>query len=331
MTNEVTPYQLTVRDLREQIAEIAENTVVVLALPPGLASDPEFETLSNVELEHSGGATLLVRPSMSKPIANATTIVGSETLAGESAASARVVKAIEHSEPCNRKLRRMAELYLERGTLPRDRRAKILDAVSAVQWKFTVASVHLEDLWRVSENARLSLFDLAKNSVLEHRWDEEEMLDATRHLEAFLFQARAFLDVYMRLCCEVLARRCPPLMSTKEFKNALADALPGAEQRAANMQAFFDDEVFGDQKWGSLLRALRDKIAHRDEIRPSRDGIETTLDVRLDWPTIRRMTYDRLAQDFQNGVFELVRSTSPWLFELGWKSGPYDAAAWDAG
>lgn len=225
----------------------------------------------------------------------------------------------------------MSERYLKRHAVPNEQAKLILDAVSAVQWKFMVSSVHLEELWRVSERTRLTLPEVIENAVTLHRWDERARFDATRHLESFLFQARSFIDVFMRLVCEVLSSSPPVYMSVDDFRRALRDVPVWTSERAERLRQYFDHEVFGMSSWGTLVRSLRDKIAHRDSLRPSQTGQEHVAGIRLDWPTIKGLTFERLAQDFHSGAFELVRSAGPIIFDSEWYSGPYRANAYDAG
>lgn len=239
--------------------------------------------------------------------------------------------AFRHPEPASKKIAQMAEVYLKRHAVPNEQAKLIVDAVSAVQWKFMVSSVHLEELWRMSERARLTLPELIENAVTLHRWDERDRFDATRHLESFLFQARSFIDVFMRLGCEALSSSPPVYMSVDDFRRSLCEAPAANHDRAERLQQYFDREVFGLSSWGTLVRSLRDKIAHRDSLRPSQAGQEHVAGIRLDWPTIKGVTFERLAQGFHNGAFELVRSASPIVFDSAWYSGPYRANAYDAG
>ena len=74
---------------------------------------------------------------------------------------------------------------------------------------------------------------------------------------------------------------------------------------------------------------LRDKIAHRDILRPGADGVETIAGVQLDWPTIRGLSFERFGQEFLEGASKMLQVTSEHLYLLPWHSGPYDPDAWD--
>lgn len=101
---------------------------------------------------------------------------------------------------------------------------------------------------------------------------------------------------------------------------------------------YFENKVFAKssenwlspENWGALLQSLRDKIAHRDKLRPSYDSDENLVDdVLFDWPTLRETTYDRFCQYMQNGMFYMLHDLSKMLYELEWKPGPYKEGLWD--
>jgi hypothetical protein len=72
------------------------------------------------------------------------------------------------------------------------------------------------------------------------------------------------------------------------------------------------------------LVSLRDKVAHRDRVRPTFKGVETLPTGELfDWPTIQGVTYDRFCQTMKNGLFEMLRELFPLLYEREWIAGPY--------
>jgi hypothetical protein len=127
-------------------------------------------------------------------------------------------------------------------------------------------------------------------------------------------------------------------MSTKTFFRALhrVNEAPFAE-KAQWLQDYFHNKVFGTSNWtgqnpnnwGSLLQSLRDKIAHRDRLRPSFNSDGTPVrKVLFDWPTLRDITFDRFCQYMQNGMFALFTDVSPVLYEVEWKPGPFKPNLW---
>ena len=127
-------------------------------------------------------------------------------------------------------------------------------------------------------------------------------------------------------------------ISTEKFFKALGrvQQSPFAE-KARKVRDYFDTRVFGSSDWegldpndwGSLLTSLRDKVAHRDRLRPSFDSEETLIGkVLFDWPTLKSITYDRFCQYMQNGMFAFFTDVSPVLYGLEWKAGLYRPDLW---
>jgi len=127
-------------------------------------------------------------------------------------------------------------------------------------------------------------------------------------------------------------------MSRKRFDRALKNVPQSPlSEKAVQVKEYFDTRVFAPsaqswlspENWGTLLESLRDKIAHRDRLRPSFDSDETLVGkVLLDWPTMQKTTYQRFCQYMQNEMFYLVTDISPILYELDWKAGPYKPDLW---
>lgn len=61
---------------------------------------------------------------------------------------------------------------------------------------------------------------------------------------------------------------------------------------------YFKQNVFGLNQWGSILKSLRDRVAHFDRIRPSK----ITSDEGLEELTVTGLGLERIAQDFENGT-----------------------------
>jgi hypothetical protein len=134
----------------------------------------------------------------------------------------------------------------------------------------------------------------------------------------------------MLFICLLLKTGHQGSISTQKFYKALRKDLPEPfSTKALQISEYFNECVFGEDvnkdltmpNWGSLLSELRNKIAHRDRIRPSFESDETlTGGVLFNWPTIRGLTYDRFYQYIQNGMYYLFKDTNPILFDVEWKS-----------
>ena len=123
-------------------------------------------------------------------------------------------------------------------------------------------------------------------------------------------------------------------ISTDRFYKRLANAKPDfLRARAKCVEEYFNSKVFGKEKevdimspknWGSLLKSLRDKIAHKDRINFSMNSPDRIIhDIHLDFPTLKDLTYDRFCQAMENGIFIMVEDLFPILYDLEWQAGPY--------
>jgi hypothetical protein len=235
--------------------------------------------------------------------------------------------------PPLQKAKRMQELYLSRNVqfYSEEQTAKIQRWFSSVQYRYLSAHIHLEELWTLSMACRWSMLDVLDNAIDKHTWSDDDLLIGSMYLENFLLHARAFLNIYMFYICLLMNIPNPGTMTIDAFQKHMRSVQePRFAKRAERLSQYFDENVFADGAWGKLLKELRDKITHRENLRPSTDGNEVIAGVLLDWPTIRSMTFERFAQEFSNGAFEMLRTTSPILFELEWKSGAYKEDLWDA-
>ena len=110
-------------------------------------------------------------------------------------------------------------------------------------------------------------------------------------------------------------------MTRKNFTKQVKRVEEPFAERAGAIWRYIEDRVFGEQRWGALVRDLRNKIAHVGELYPGEDGDETAAGIFLDWPTVQGLTLERLAQDFQNGAFDLFADLAEPLFLCKWKAG----------
>jgi hypothetical protein len=238
------------------------------------------------------------------------------------------------------KLRAMQNIYFQRNTdlYSTQEINQINYFLKAVSFKFYLTILHLEQLWALSDNKRMQVIDALENSLDRLETSDEELLLISFAFEGFLLQARTFLDFYMLYICKVLKTGYEGSMSRKTFNSELRKAQQGPLAKTAEqVRRYFDVEVFREsskgalqsEEWGTLLVSLRDKIAHRDLLRPSFNSSETLVGgVLFDWPTLKDTTYERLCQHIDNGMFELFREVSPILYGLEWKSGPYRTDMW---
>lgn len=176
-----------------------------------------------------------------------------------------------------------------------------------------------------------SLWPAIENSLTTLNCSDDEQVLVSFALESFLFEARSFLDVYMVFVCLLLRTGfAKGHMSVTGFYDELDKANePPFSQKAQWTRKYFDTEVFGHEEnpaaevsrkdWGTLVRSLRDKIAHRDVINLSFNSKENFInDIHLDWPTVKGITYHSFSETVGNGIHELFYKGLCQIYELRW-------------
>jgi len=253
-----------------------------------------------------------------------------------------VERTRRYSDNFPRKLKAMQDIYLRKNAnlYTKSEEKELRYYLDVVLYKFLLVDLSLEQLWALSMAKRSELLQALENSLDRLDCSDDEQLLMSFALECALFESSAFLDVFMLYTCLLLKASPIVYMTKSKFYRSLKGikAAPFAE-KAAGVKTYFDTKVFGDPKqpagfadpnWGDLVISLRDKIAHRDRLRPSFDGDERLLDkVLLDWPTLRGLTYERFIQSVQSGMWLLAgQDLAPVLYDLEWKPGPYKPHLW---
>ena len=157
--------------------------------------------------------------------------------------------------------------------------------------------------------------------------------------ESFLFQFRSFIDFFMLYVCLLLKTDHKGKISKEKFYKSLKRKFEkDHHSKALYVDDYFRTHVFGQNEfnglsqnnWGALLIDLRDKIAHRDKIRPSFKSNEKLMDrILFNWPTIQDLTYDRFYQSIENGMFSLFSDVITHIYNLKWISGKVNYNSWD--
>lgn len=235
------------------------------------------------------------------------------------------------------KVSTMQEIRLQSNpdTYTAERAEQIRYYLKAVLYKFQLVTLSLEQLWALSETKRTDLFSALENSFDRLDTSDNELLLISFAFEGVLFQVMACLEFYMLYLCfflQILPVDYRGKMTTSKFFTTLKKAQKeGPTKKTALVEKYFNTKVFGEDKqdawhpnnWGTLLISLRDKVAHRDRLRPSFDSNETLIGkVVFDWPTLNGITYDRFNQSIENGLFCLLKELSSVLYELEWQPGP---------
>ncbi len=203
--------------------------------------------------------------------------------------------------------------------------------LESVIYKSFLVRIAIEQLQTI-RHGRMneSLWEAIENSLCSLSCSEDEQVMLSFAFEAFLFEARSFLDVYMTFICFLLKTGWTKgHMSRSKFYQELDKTKFSFKEKAKWVKKYFDTKVFGEvdidneaifrDDWGTLLKSLRDRIAHRDIIDLSFDSKEKFLnDILLDWPTIKEITYHQLAETVGNGIHALFYEVLCHVYELRW-------------
>jgi len=203
----------------------------------------------------------------------------------------------------------------------------------ALLHKFHMAGLALEQLWALSYETRASLWLAVEQSLHKLDLNDDDLALTSFVFDTFLFHARAYLDFFMLYVIHVLKLGQKGSMSKGKFFKRLKQQ-PNHElyDKSSVVSQYFTSEVFGEHtsngltqnNWGTLLTELRNKVAHRDILRPSFESQEKLLnEVLFNWPTIQETTLERFSQQMQNGMFCLITDVGEVLLDREWIAGPY--------
>jgi hypothetical protein len=241
----------------------------------------------------------------------------------------------QYADAMHLKVGLMQEVYLQRNlNIYSETEVKqVREYLKAALYKFYLSTLSLEQLWSMSHTKRDDIVVALQNSLDNLDCTDDELLIISFVFEGFLFLSRSFLDFYMLYLCLALKTGYEGSISQEKFYKSLERSKDSVlSVKAEKVGEYFRTKVFAEtatyglapENWGTLIRTLRDKIAHRDVIKQNFAGNEKLLDkVLFNWPTLRGTTYDRFCQSMQNGMFFMLTDISSLLYDLEWKAGSY--------
>ncbi len=202
-------------------------------------------------------------------------------------------------------------------------------------FKYQLANYRLEQLWAIRDaKVEINMLDIARNSITSLDLTNDEVFLQSHNLEQFLFQSRSCLDFFMLYLAHFLRTNHQGTMSTKAFYKRLGHSKPDElYNKATVVEQYFKTRIFGTEKevdiisltnWGTLVKSLRDKIAHKDRINISMNSPDKIMhDILVDFPTLKDLTYDKFCQAMENGMWFMICELFPVLYDLEWQAGPY--------
>ena len=224
------------------------------------------------------------------------------------------------------KLRSLVETRTKQLDFTDSERKAALKSIDALIWKLTAAGIHLERLWEYRESVAMKrLLENANQYDFEpKRFTDKKVADLTVEFEAYLVQARAFISVAQIHTLDACRIKFGGQLTNENYKKAVGTAPPEVSDRLVCAYDFFKNEVFGNGKWGTLLRSLRDRVIHFDRIRPS-----VSKNADTEQLSVAGLTLERLAQDFENGHYDLFLDVIAPIWERKWIAGANISGMWE--
>lgn len=194
------------------------------------------------------------------------------------------------------------------------RKEDISDKLHACTHKLYLSLIHLELIWSLNMHSRYDSLDYLENSLDTMTWDDEEKALGSLFLEAYLFQARALVDIWMYYMCLVLNVKDPVQITASKFDEVLNKC---DDLRAEKLCDYFNKEFNDSDSWLNILDSLRNKIAHRDFLRGSYLGEHETLfdKLKMEFPKLQGRDYNRYCENINQTLFSMIEETSQILYQ----------------
>jgi hypothetical protein len=224
------------------------------------------------------------------------------------------------------KIRNLVETRTRQLEFSESERNAALKSIDALMWKLTAAGIHLERLWeyRESEAMKRLLENAGKYNFEPKRFTDREIAYLAAEFEAYLIQARAFINVAQIHTLDACRVEFGGRLTNAKYEKAVKNARLEVSDRLGGAYEYFTDEVFGNGKWGTLLKSLRDRVVHFDRIRPS-----VSNNAESEQLCVAGLTLERLAQDFENGHYDLFVEVIAPIWERKWIAGANISGMWD--
>ena len=204
-------------------------------------------------------------------------------------------------------------------------------------FKFQLANLSLEQLWIMSENnvkVEEYMYEIIRNCIISLDLTNSKIFLQSRTFEQYVFLGRSCLEFYMLYLVHLLRLEQKGNMTIDKFYKALLRAeTDSSSGKATCVKDYFETKIFSSDReidiispsnWGTILKLIRDKIAHRDRIGTTNADRENAInDIFSHFPTLRDLTYDRFCQAMENGMWFMIHDLFPVLYDMEWQAGPY--------
>jgi hypothetical protein len=182
---------------------------------------------------------------------------------------------------------------------------EISTRVDALLFKFTLAVINLEFLWRISEYKNKDILDIKLDEQFE--WNNSISIIDSTFFESTIIQISAFIDFAQRLSC-LLIGNDSRVFNSKDFYKKLKES----DHSKSNIIKDKFKEI--DKSWGKEINTIRNQIVHYDIIK-------TNHAFR---PTLNDKKYEEFAQAKTNDMFCFLIDLCEILFDIKWISGTFE-------
>ncbi|MFO7448133.1 MAG: hypothetical protein R6W90_17370 [Ignavibacteriaceae bacterium] len=222
------------------------------------------------------------------------------------------------------KLRSLVETRTDQLNFSVDQRNAAEKSMDALIWKLTAAGIHLERLWQFKESEMIKrLFETVNENRIDPRcFTDNEVAYLTLEFEAFLIQARSFISIAQIHTLHACGIPYNKLLTNEKY-GKIIQKKPYPPDKLVNAKLYFDKNVFNENRWGFLLKSLRDRVIHYDRIRPTKFNIDDIEEL-----SVRGLSLEKLAQEFENGYNSLLVDVITPIWDRKWIPGPFRKDMW---
>lgn len=224
------------------------------------------------------------------------------------------------------KLRKLVEIRSKQLGFNDVDRNNALRSIDALMWKLTASGIHLERLWEYRESSLMQqlLTNLNSGNLEPKRFTDKEVAYLTAEFEAFLIPAYAFINITKIHTLDACRVKFGGMLTSTKYKTLINKAHEDIKPKLMRANNYFEQNVFGLNQWGSILKSLRDRVVHFDRIRPSK----VTSNEGLEDLTVAGQALEHITQDFENITYDLLVNVIAPIWDREWKAGKYQPGMW---
>jgi len=225
------------------------------------------------------------------------------------------------------KYRKMQDRYIGKNLnlYSKEQLQEINDSYDGLTQKILYTLIQLDKNWAMHGYHTMKNLHYLENPPETAEWNQTDLIIFNMFIETYLLLSRSLLDSYMRHVTLVSGKKNVGLMRVSKFKRQLRSVDSAFTIKGEAMLDYFEKKVFGEKRWGSLLRKWRDQIAHGKNINLRyQEPEDSRFLIHLYWPTLEGEPFFDFCQMVYNGIFDMICDTSQLLFDIEWQAGPHN-------